>query len=242
MEYRKRPDFWIRKVDDRGTTLLPSDKETADCRFSTTESLVLDHLCVQDARVETGEQGRAHLELRLGWKSSRTPQQWPDRIRFSCMATLPWCGRCGTASLDAKPAWRSTPGTGAWIATHQIRFKRHDAPGYGEDAAGVSPLADARDFLCCDERFRFVDLCGLGSFSVGEHPELAVRLHFEGGFPRGMSRGLDGQFPPPHCTISVNRYLETCQTLAWEHDRSEKILRPWAHPPAKSSTWCAWTG
>ncbi|MBK9576870.1 MAG: type VI secretion system baseplate subunit TssF [Fibrobacterota bacterium] len=217
-------------VIERGTTLFPMDKTTSDCRFSTSETLCLNHLSISDARIETGDQGSAQLELRLAWKSSRTPELWPDRIRIFLHGDAPvvWSLRYGLTRRQARMDVRTS--SGGWIPSNQVRFERHDAPGYGEDSSGVSPLADARDFLCCDERFRFVELCGLGSFPVGENPEMTIRLRFEGSFPRGMSRAVSVDNFRLHCVVSVNRYPESCQTLAWEHDRSEKILRPLGPP------------
>lgn len=212
-------------VIERGTTLTPATKETADCRFSTTESLVLDHMSVTDARVETGDQGSAHLDLHLSWESSRTPESWPDRIRIFLHGDAPvvWSLRYGLTRRVARAQVRTA--YGAWGNAGEVRFERHDAPSYGDEPGGSSPLADARDFLCCDERFRFIDLCGLGGWTISEHPTLAIRFHFVGGFPRGMSRAVSMDNFRLHCVISVNRYVESCQTLAWEHDRSEKVLR-----------------
>jgi len=217
-------------VVEKGTILVPSDKRTADCRFSATETTVLDHMFVRDAKVETGDQGSARLDLSLGWNSSRTPETWPDRIRIFLHGDAPvvWSLRYGLTCRQARCEVQ-TP-SGGWIASSQVRFERHDAPGYGEDAAGSSPLADARDFLCCDERFRFVELRGLGTVPVAENPVISIRIHFDGSFPRGMSRAVSADNFRLHCLMSVNRYLESCQTLSWEHDRSEKVLRPLGPP------------
>lgn len=182
-------------------------------------------VAVESAKWAADERGESSLELSLRWKSKRGVQIWPDRIPFHLLADAPvvWALRHGLVrKVRLVEIWRD----GSWQVAPGISFSAPEFHCYTTESDGASPLAKARDFLCADERFRFVELRGISSAGIRVNRTLRLRLRMAGAWPRGFSRGVSESVFQLHAGVVVNRSLEPLQGIHWDHARTEARLLP----------------
>jgi type VI secretion system protein ImpG len=180
---------------------------------------------VEAAKMEVDEQGRAHLELVFGWSSKRGTDVWPDRVRAYLLADTPvvWalryglCRKLGHAEVWADGNWQAVPG---------VAFEAPCLACYTTENDFATPLAKARDFLCVDDRFRFVELRGLAGCGVRVNQRLRLCVHLTGVWPRHFARGISASVFQLHCGVVVNRTLEPLHGIHWDHTRSQQVVRP----------------
>jgi len=205
-----------------GTELKAGGFGAERCRFTLGHPLRVDPLRIRMARVEIDERGKSHLELELVW-SGRATDGWPDPLPVFLHGDAPvvWALRYGLARRVEKIEVQTENG---WVPAPGLGFRRMDMPGYGGDTH-AHPLSDARDFFCCDERFRFVELHGLAGLGRPAGGRLRIRVGFDGAFPRAVVRGVSAEVFRLNVGIAINRYEDTCDGLVWDHTRTELPLR-----------------
>lgn len=182
-------------------------------------------VAMESAKWTTDERGESSLELSLRWKSKRGLQIWPDRIPFYLLADAPvvWALRHGLVrKVRLAEIWQN----GSWHPVPGITFSTPEFHCYTTESDGATPLAKARDFLCADERFRFVELCGISAAGIRVNRTLRLRLRMAGSWPRGFSRGVSESTFQLHAGVVVNRSLEPLQGIHWDHTRTEARLLP----------------
>jgi type VI protein secretion system component VasA len=114
---------------------------------------------------------------------------------------------------------------GKWTDSN-LSFAVPELPCYTTETDFASSLAKARDFLCSDARFRFVDLQGL---RLRPHPAkhpLRLRVRLQGPLPRGMARGVNTSTFRLNAGVVVNRSPEPLQGQTWDHTQTELPIRP----------------
>lgn len=193
--------------------------------FRLLQPVELTPLAVESAKWNTDERGESSIELVLRWKSKRGVRFWPDRIPFHLLADAPvvWALRHGLVrKARFVEIWRD----GSWQRAPGVSFAVPELPCYTTESDGATPLANARDFLCADERFRFVELRGIAGTGVRVNQVLRLRLVLAGAWPRGFSRGVSESVFQPHAGVVVNRSLEPLQGIHWDHTRIDARLFP----------------
>jgi len=184
---------------------------------------------VETANMEIDDRGQAHLELVFGWASKRGTEVWTDRIPIYLLADAPvvWalrhglCRKLGNAEVWKDGNWQSAPG---------VAFDASRLACYTTENDFATPLANARDFLCADDRFRFVELRGLSGCGLRVNQELRLRFALTGVWPGHFSRGIAASVFQVHCGVVVNRHLEPLQGVHWDHTRAQQVVRPIGEP------------
>jgi len=206
----------------RGSKFRTSGAGNAGCRFTLGHDLRIDPLVVAQARVELDDRGTSSLDMELRW-AGETSDGWPDELPIFLHGDAPviWSLRYGLSRrVDKIEVWTEN----ALVGSGHLEFGALDRPGYDGDSH-AHPLSHARDFFCCDERFRFVVLRGLSSLGLPPIGTLRIRIHFDGAFPRAVVRGVSADTFRLHVGVAVNRYEDSCDGLIWDHTRSEMPLR-----------------
>jgi type VI secretion system protein ImpG len=205
-----------------GSEFKTSGSKNTACRFTLGHDLRIDPLEISQARVELDDRGASNLEMELRWTGESSPG-WPDELPIFLHGDAPvvWSLRYGLSRrVDKIEVWTEN----GWTVAEHLEFGALDRPGYDGDAH-AHPLSHARDFFCCDERFRFVELRGLSSLGNAASGALRIRIQFDGSFPRAVVRGVSADTFRLHAGVAVNRYEDTCDGLVWDHTRSEMPLR-----------------
>lgn len=205
---------------EKGLALRTSDSRQSH-RFTLCEDSRIEPLEVFQARVEEDHPGASHLDLGLR-RAAGAAGPWPDTLPIFLHGDAPvvWSLR-HALSARVRAIEVRTP-DGKW-ATAEISFSARVGAGYAGDLFAHA-LSDMRDFLCCDARFRFVEIHGLAPFATTA--EIALRIHFEGGYPRSEAKGVSPEVFRPGAVLAVNRFAGSCDGLVWDHTRSEMPLRP----------------
>jgi type VI secretion system protein ImpG len=193
--------------------------------FTLADSVVVHRAKVEAARVVQGEKGDGFLELELGWDELDPAPRWPSELDLYLHGDAPvvWAMRFALSRrTTTTQAWVDN----SWQDASGIRFERLDRRSYNADSLPPSPFAQARDFLCADERFRFVRLVGLDTTGVSLPDSVKLRIHFEGVLPRGLAKSVRPDLFRLRAGVAINRYRESCEALAWDHTRPEMNLRP----------------
>lgn len=186
------------------------------CRFALCHDVPIRSYGVSRAAAQPTDSGTTWLELELETYSELARGPWQERIPFYLHgdpATV-WAvrfallRRVGCIQVSRGDDWRD--------AEH-LRFERLDQPGYASERSYPGPFSDARDFLCADERFRFVELVGAESEEMDVEEPLRIRVEFQGAFPRGLARAVGPGLFRCHTGIALNRFVETCQATEWDH-------------------------
>ena len=206
----------------RGAEFRTPGTRTSGCRFTLLHELPMDPVEIVRAQIELDERGTSSLELELRGTDSDVGR-WPDPLPVFLHGDAPvvWSLRYGLSRRAGKiEVWTEN----GWNAAPGVGFFPLDRPGYDADLR-AHPLSDARDFLCCDERFRFVELRGLSSLAAPAEGTLRLRVGFDGAFPRAVVRGVSAEAFRLHAGVAANRYEDACDGLVWDHTRSEVPLR-----------------
>ena len=195
--------------------------KTSGCRFTLGHEVRIDPLKVSQARIELDDRGSSSLEMELRWTGASSPK-WPDELPIFLHGDAPvvWSLRYGLSRQVEKIEVLTESG---WILSN-IDFRALAMPGYDGDPHAHA-LSHARDFFCCDERFRFVVLRGLATSGLPASGTLRIRVQFDGAFPRAVVRGVCADTFRLHVGVAVNRYEDTCDGLIWDHTHSELPLR-----------------
>ena len=221
---------FIPRSDFSEATLLPVGSEVVTTAstggvkspFVLLNPVAIDLVALTSARLEITETNQNILELELVKTSQNKGAPWPETLPLFLLGDSPvvWAVRFGLLRRLAKIQVFLAEN---WVDAPEIALERLDQPSYASQRGLPSPLAQLRDFLCADERFRFVSLSGFGSLTG--HPSLRLRLHFQGALPRGMARAITKDLFRLHTGVFVNRFVSSCQALAWDHSQPMMVVQ-----------------
>ena len=184
----------------------------------------LTSMRVASAALSETEKVGASLELKLAWTSQRGNHGWPDSLRFFLYGDAPmtWALRYALRHrVVGTEIWRG----GNWRRA-ALPFSLPVLPNYTTENDMALPLTEARDFLCSDERFRFVELRGIASLGLTTKHTLRLRFHLAGPLPRGLARAVSAEAFRLHAGVVVNRSAEELPGVVWDHTRHELPIRP----------------
>jgi len=201
---------------------IPLRETESPCRYTLNHDVPLRSYGVSHAKVLQTESDATPFELQLESHSELARGQWPERIPFYLHGdpTVVWALRFALLRRVAKV---QVMGESAWEDC-SLRFQRLDQPGYASASTIPGPFCDARDFLCADDRFRFVELVGARTANRGIEAPLRIRVDFTGPLPRGVWRAVNAELFRPLCGVVVNRFAEACQSPAWDHTASSAVV------------------
>jgi len=225
VEFASRSDTAAIELLPSGTKVLAACRDGGGgVRFSLTNSVVIDRMLVAAAKVDDHDEKSGLLDIELARTLVTNSDAWPERLDVFLLADPPvvWTLRYALlrrlATIEVAVAGIPCDGS-------RIAIQRCPMPAYVSGGDSPTPLENVRDFLCADERFRFVRFAGLDSLPKGS-TSIRLRIRFRGNLPRGLSRAVDAAVFRLHAGVAVNRCVETCQALAWEHTTDTMILRP----------------
>ena len=206
----------------KGLEFKISGSGNGGCRFTLGHDLRIDPLGVSEARIELDDRGSSSLEMEFRWTGASSGG-WPDELPIFLHGDAPvsWSLRYGLSRRVARIEVLTENG---WNRAEHLEFGALTLSGYDGDTH-AHPLSHARDFFCCDERFRFVVLRGLPTLGVPARGTLRIRIQFDGAFPRTVVRGVSADTFRLHAGVAINRYEDTCDGVIWDHTRSELPLR-----------------
>lgn len=193
--------------------------------FALTDPVLVHRAKVEAARMVQGERGDGFLELELAWDECDPAPAWPAELDIHLHGDAPvvWALRFALLRRTGTvQAWRGD----SWQEVGGVRVDRLDGRSYNADRLPPSPFAQARDFLCADERFRFVRIVGLDTTGIPLPDSVKLRVRFEGSLPRGLAKAVRADLFRLRAGLAVNRYRESCEAPVWDHTRSEVNLRP----------------
>lgn len=203
----------------------PCEGVAAPFEYRLHQNVVVDWAEVSDARIEIDDLHRGHLILSLHWADLDPVGAWPNELPIFLHGDLPvvWSvrhallRRVSKIEVEMDEAWHPTP---------NLEFQRLDGTCYTSESDLASPLAAARDFLCADERFRFVRLAGLDTTRIQRPQPLRLRIGFQGNIPASWRRSVGKDLFRLHAAIAVNRFREFCEPVDLDHTRECYPLRP----------------
>lgn len=223
VQFVPRSDFGEPTTLPAGTIAAAAgDHASIPSLFRLVGPVAIEQVEVRSARLATTDANKAFLELEFAKVAQDKDLPWPDILSMFLLGDAPvvWAMRF---ALLRRLAGIEVFHEGAWIPATGFAVSRLDQLGYASDQTIPSPLAEMRDFLCADERFRFLSLSGFHRADVS--PTIRLRIHFEGNFPRGMARGVSTDLFRLNTGVAVNRFVESCQALGWDHTQSTMVLR-----------------
>lgn len=199
------------------------------CRFTINHDVPIQSFDVTLAKLHLAENGETPLELELTSRSTLARGLWPDRIPFYLHGdpAVVWAVRFALIRKTAKIQVFLDQN---WQDTAALKFERLDQPGYASPNSVPGPFANARDFFCADDRFRFLELTGTRIARLPIGVPLRILVHFSGSLGRGLARAVQPGLFRLHTAVAVNRFSESCQALSWDHSRSEAPLLPQTGP------------
>jgi type VI secretion system protein ImpG len=225
VEFAPRSDTAAVSVLGKDATLRAGCRDGGrDIRFSLTNSVAIDRIQVGSARFDDHDGKNGELEIELERRFASSPGAWPATIEVFLLADPPvvWALRYALlrrlVSLEISVDGSVCPSPG-------VEIRRVAMPAYVSGDESPSPLENMRDFLCADERFRFFGIVGLDGLPRGSQT-VRLRMRFQGSLPRGFSRAVEAKVFRLHAGIAVNRVVEICQALAWDHTTDTMALRP----------------
>lgn len=201
-------------------------RETASaCRFTINHDVPIRSYGVASAKLHQTESGATPLELELQSFTELARDCWPERIPFFLHGdpAVVWAMRFALLRRTARiQVFRNQN----WENAPDLRFERLDQPGYAAKRSVPGPFSDARDFLCADDRFRFVELVGAETSLLPIEEPLRIMVDFTGALPRGLSRAVNASLFRTSTAVVVNRFMEPCQSHTWDHTSATAPVVP----------------
>jgi type VI secretion system protein ImpG len=227
VEFALRPEAQCGEVLAEGVQILsdPVEGLASPLVFALSHQVVVDHATVRAAQVVQRDAGDGYLELELAWDDQDPAPAWPDKLDLYLHGDAPvvWAmrfallRRCAGVEIRYDNSWHTVPG---------VSVERLERRSYNADRSEPSPFAQARDWLCSDERFRFVRIAGLNRTRISVPDSVKLRISFQGVMPRGWEKSVQAGLFRPRTGIALNRYRESCEPLVWDHTSTERRLRP----------------
>lgn len=222
VKFPLRSDFSGPGRLERGTPVVGA-KGRSGTVFRLCHDVPLEQVAIRSARIDKLDSGVDALEIEIAKTSQDKNRPWPRSLPMFLFGDAPvvWTLRFGL--LRRLREIQILVGD-SWEAQRRITVARLDQPGYSIEGGESSPFVDLRDFLCTDERFRFLSLDGLDELSC--HPRLKMRLVFRGTVPRGVAKSVAAGTIHLHAGVAVNEFLEPCHAVDWDHSSTSQPLRP----------------
>lgn len=222
VKFPLRSDFTGPAKLERGTPVVGA-KGRSGAIFRLCHDVPLEQVAIRSARIDKLDSGVDALEIEIAKTSQDKSLPWPKSLPMFLFGDAPvvWTLRFGL--LRRLRAIEVLAG-GSWEAHRRISVARLDQPGYSIETGEPTPFTDLRDFLCTDERFRFVSLVGLDELS--HLPRLKIRFLFHGTVPRGIAKSVAAGTIHFHTGVVVNEFLEPCHAVDWDHSSTSQPLRP----------------
>ncbi|MEN9306436.1 MAG: hypothetical protein RL173_368 [Fibrobacterota bacterium] len=204
---------------------VPLGESATTCRYTLNHDIPLRSFGVESAKVAMTDSDETPLELSLESYSELSRGEWSERIPFYLHGdpTVVWAVRFALLRRVARIQVMTDTD---WVDCPELRFERLDQPGYASKTTFPGPFSDARDFLCADDRFRFVQLVGAQSALLSVEAPLRLRVEFTGPLPRGIWRAVNADLFRPMAGVVVNRFSEPCQSPIWDHTSASVMVLP----------------
>lgn len=190
-------------------------------RSTVAGNCILHHLRVDSARLSAGSDGQASLEFVLAPVARIGVVQWPSELEIF-LGKDPLVAWTLRHFLLRRVQSVEVPGGGTpptFVASESAGYTLFGSP------AGV-PLLDLRDFLCADERFRFVRLVGLDKAVPAGATSARILVRFRGVLPRDMEPLVDRTSLRLNCAPVVNAHLQEFDPLLVDPTRAAYPLLP----------------
>ena len=181
----------------------------------------LHHLRIDSARLSAGSDGQASLEIVIASVVQVGTTEWPADVEIF---------------LGKDPAISWTLRHFLLRRVHSVevlgggippRFFPSQSAGYTLFASPTAtPLLDLRDFLCADERFRFVRLVGLDKAVSPTATSVRILVRFQGVLPRDLEPLVDKTTLRLNCIPAVNAHLQEFDPLLVDPTRAAYPLQP----------------
>jgi type VI secretion system protein ImpG len=181
-------------------------------------------IVVRSAKIVSHENGSGEFTLELVWSSIRELESWPGLVSLFLYGDLPVVWAIYHALTHKVLECSVIRDEIAYPV--QVRFQATNTPDYTTQTDFGSPLVGARDFLCADERFRFLDLLGLDQIPQRASHSLKLVFRLKGPVPRSLERAVTAQLFQPNCGVVVNQSTEPLAGMRWDHSQSEIVVRP----------------
>ena len=192
--------------------------------FQLTYQVPIVPISVRSAKLVSHQDGSGEFRLELSWTSIHELESWPGVLSFFLQGDLPIVWAMYHA-LTHRVVDCSVLRDGIAHPV-QVRFQAANLPDYTTQTDFASPLVGARDFLCADERFRFLELVGLDQILVRASQSVKLVFRVNGPVPRSLERAVSAQLFQPNCAVVVNRSVEPLAGVQWDHTQSEIVVRP----------------
>lgn len=184
-----------------------------DCR--------IHHLRMDSARLSAGSAGQASLEFVVAPVVQVGAAQWPGELEI-------FLGK------DPVIAWtlrhfllRRVHSVDVSGRAADLRFVASESAGYTMSGSSIAAaLLDLRDFLCADERFRFVRLVGLDKAVPADAASAKILVRFQGVLPRDLESLVDKASLRINCAPAVNAHLQEFEPLVVDPCRAAYPLQP----------------
>lgn len=227
VEFKPRPDTSEsgRQVERGSEVRTPHlSGLRAPCRFRTIRDCTLHLLRLENLGANTGHDGQTGLEFELVALDSSGLVRWPSELDLflSGDATVAWALRHWLLRKVRRIDVDASIGTDA----RNLSFSpAGNEGGYSlEDSPSSKPLLDLRDFLCADDRFRFVSLRGLDEILAPETKSVRIRIVFDQPPPVALERGIQPDTIRLNTVPVVNAFSESCQPHLLDPSRTEYPL------------------
>lgn len=191
-------------------------------------SLLSDHdvhpLVLRSAGIASGQAGESFLVWELDWFAPSPPPAWPSFLRFFLHGDASFAWTLRYALLRKLLRVEMLQGDGGWRPLEGVTVKSSELPGLALRKESSHPFSQLRDFLCADERERFLDVTGLAA--IPGSSSLVLRFVLAGQLPRPLARAVQASSFRFHAALAVNRFEDAHCTFHCDHARSEYPLRP----------------
>ena len=202
----------------------PAD-HPAQIRATVAGNCPVHQLRLDSAKLLAGSQGQASLEFVLASVGGAGTASWPAALEI-------FLGR------DPLVAWtlrhfllRRTISVEVQGGAATVRFQSSKAAGYGTLAApACEPLLDLRDFLCAEERFRYVRLEGLDAALPASATSARISVRFRGVLPRDLEPLVDKNSLRLNSAPVVNAHLHDFDPLLVDPKRASYPLEARGEP------------
>lgn len=229
VEFHPRHSFPSETIVPAGSEILsiPLQGTKTRCRFTVNHDVAIQSYGTTATKLHMTESGATPLELELTSLSGLARGSWPERIPLYLHGdpAVVWAIRFALLRRTARI--QISRGQG-WEDSKSLAFQRLDQPGYSGADTMPGPFADARDFFCADDRFRFLELSGAQQEQLPIGAPLKIMVHFTGALPRGLARAVTPELLRTQAAVVVNRFREQCQSILWDHTRSDALVAPQA--------------
>jgi type VI secretion system protein ImpG len=198
-----------------------SSGHPSQIRFSVTGNCPIHHLRMDSARLSAGSDGQASLEFVLAPVVQVGNPQWPNELEIFLGKDplVAWTLRHFLLRRVRSVEVAGGAAPAVFAASRSASYSTSTTPA-GE------PLLDLRDFLCADDRFRFVRLVGLDRSVPAGATSARIQVRFQGILPRDLEPLVDKNCLILNCVSATNSNLQDFEPLPVDPTRAAYPLLP----------------